>query len=743
MKKFFKKSLLFLVVLMVFMNGLNAAEYGFSKMLSYSTDTHENGYDSSDNFLDNYFTSPHPGHWYPIDYDKYVGVSGQYPGVYKNLYDAGEATTLWLMHETGPVHGMKRRNALEYTIDLFDTEGYTIDFLLGDIEVNDSGAHDRSYWYQEFTSNTAPWESVSGHSGMTRETSGGYGNNGACIKLSEWWGAITYNAFTAGGYRDLCVQYGSTVRIEFYMKDDDPNNSIEFRPQYRLYKEDGTQLGSTHLVPGVNAYANDSWTKHTLYIPIEPDGVTASDIYKVRLLLIKATSSGNLYFDNFKISVVYGMDEMEADCTEMVDMGTTHNSDIWVGNYLCRPGTNDVSQPWGDPSTDEEYHDVYINSGMNVAMPECYPFSVYVNHVTRTDKFPGNLSPNNRSALFWVPMERLSLGRRALNGDWDSDGNYLETGETVLNHLLVPFMGGYVYNSGYGSLSDSPTVSDCEALIQHFRLRGADAYVAWSKGDNQNFTSTSVYREAIYDAWEELDAVFSTGSGTVLNLDTNKTGGVEWSGYKSTDGKIAIMISNLSGSSKIVDLPDEPGVPDTYTIANNTHKLLFYYDLTASFKNIRGWYDSALNGIDRMYLRGADSNGGSNTVGDECHATMQDNPSSWTRQWEFVDNNDNDGSYKLYCRYFDGPDGRLYLRGDDSNNDYVYMDSVSTTDAHKWIISSDDAVSWTIKCKNGGLYLRGVDANGSTTTEQEGLNCKVTVSTFNDAFSKWEFVGNY
>jgi hypothetical protein len=122
------------------------------------------------------------------------------------------------------------------------------------------------------------------------------------------------------------------------------------------------------------------------------------------------------------------------------------------------------------------------------------------------------------------------------------------------------------------------------AMIQHIRLRGADGfYRLISIIDNFdpnpviNPVEESQNRDDMLNAWHSLDSVFdAVGDVEILNLDTNKVGGIEWSGVQ-VGSKVAILVSNLGNSTNRILLPDIPGLPEySDYVGSNQHVLTIY-----------------------------------------------------------------------------------------------------------------------------------------------------------------------
>jgi hypothetical protein len=252
------------------------------------------------------------------------------------------------------------------------------------------------------------------------------------------------------------------------------------------------------------------------------------------------------------------------DVQVMVQQVRSHpSSDInsaWIGNYGQQPGTYDESQhyPWIVDRTEEDL--IYRTSGLNIAQPSCYPYE-YLEVHTSSYIWGDYIAPNKRSALFWAPLERLSVAKRALPA----------------GHLLIPWVAAFIPWEGYEA--DPPPVEDLKAIIQHMRLRGADGY--YSLGliapDEYADYGPAHYRQDIWDAWHSLEWLFGgAGETTILNLDTDKLSGLQWSGVKHGP-KVAVIISNLGNAAGRVDFPAIPGLPDfSPSVEPNSHLLLTY-----------------------------------------------------------------------------------------------------------------------------------------------------------------------
>ena len=229
-----------------------------------------------------------------------------------------------------------------------------------------------------------------------------------------------------------------------------------------------------------------------------------------------------------------------ADTTTMVQQVRAYSdpkiNSARVVNYANYPGASDPSQIWPSSVNRTTADSFYQTSGQNVAMPNAYPYSSMIVH-TWSSQWGTNVAPNQRSALFWAPLERVSVAKRALPA----------------GHQLIPWMCNFVSQTGY--TAPTPTREDNVALLRHVRLRGADG-----------FYSLYNLSDKLY-GWQDLDYLFAgTGTTTVLNLATHKTSGFQWSGISQGDGvykNVSFALSNLGNSAAAITLPTLPGVPTT------------------------------------------------------------------------------------------------------------------------------------------------------------------------------------
>jgi len=242
-------------------------------------------------------------------------------------------------------------------------------------------------------------------------------------------------------------------------------------------------------------------------------------------------------------------------------------SNAFIGNYNDWPGKTDIARIWptkrsrtkvgGRWDRNQFYHDNF-----NVAMPVAYPYETYSRHSDANIQ-KGPTTPNDRAATFWAPIERVSAAAR----------------ELPPGHLMIPWVSNYVeYDSGEKVYNAPPPPrKDLEAFIRHIRLRGAHSYMVWTSDKDQTDHPTidrRAYKSLAMNAWKSLDPAFPEGeTPTPLNLDTDKSSGMVWSGVVA-GGRAWVLVSNLGNGAGSVTLPDLPGLPrQSPSIPAGSHRL--------------------------------------------------------------------------------------------------------------------------------------------------------------------------
>lgn len=228
----------------------------------------------------------------------------------------------------------------------------------------------------------------------------------------------------------------------------------------------------------------------------------------------------------------------------------------WIGAYNEYPGPYDDSFANPALAFRSFQSNFYLTVGLDVAMPACYPYSVYQAH-TSVAVWGEYVAPNIRSALFWAPIHRATIAKLNLPS----------------THMLIPWVNPYVSTAGYPNVTP-PTAADRVALVQHLRLRGCDGYYVLESPFEDY--PTAQYRLDMLNAWQSLDFIFDVPANvttSVMNLSTDKVSGVQWSGV-SRPGFAAVLVSNLGNAAAQVTLPGSLW-PDggVVTVAAGTHQL--------------------------------------------------------------------------------------------------------------------------------------------------------------------------
>jgi hypothetical protein len=279
---------------------------------------------------------------------------------------------------------------------------------------------------------------------------------------------------------------------------------------------------------------------------------------------------------------------------------------VGIGSFSKYPGPVDISQPYpneADHRTDSSYYATDADNGaagLNVAMPASYMAQYYCVHAddayswgpswwtARTGLSASDqqylagfltynqlaattaayMSPNERAAMFYGPLEGFSIARRNLPA----------------GQQIIPWVAAYVPNPGnvvtYLLPGQAPTQQDNEALLEHLRLRGAHGFYAfgdnevpaysgtYSDGTTYSIGSYQSYSADMEATWHGMDWFFNLPSqvGTVtadapLNLLTFKNtggtyvdaggrnGGIEWSAYQRGN-RVLALISNLGNGDQ-------------------------------------------------------------------------------------------------------------------------------------------------------------------------------------------------
>lgn len=244
-------------------------------------------------------------------------------------------------------------------------------------------------------------------------------------------------------------------------------------------------------------------------------------------------------------------------------------SNAYIGNYSDWPGVQNEASIWPNKRDRTRIRgrwnkDSFYRSNFNVAMPVAYPYETYSRHSDQAIQ-KGPTTPSDRAAMLWAPVERVSAAARNL-----PDG-----------HLLIPWISNFVEYDEDGDVYNAPPPSkaDLEALVRHIRMRGAHSYMVWTSDATRTDHPTigrMEFRELAMNAWRSLNPAFADGeSVTLMNLETDKSSGIVWSGVVG-GGRAWVLVSNLSPRAVSVDLPSGSlsGLPDrTPEVPPGQHRL--------------------------------------------------------------------------------------------------------------------------------------------------------------------------
>src|SRR5439155_1314473 len=153
----------------------------------------------------------------------------------------------------------------------------------------------------------------------------------------------------------------------------------------------------------------------------------------------------------------------------------------FVGNFRLFPGTGDTSGPGGAGSSLAEYVSGGAG-GVNMANEDLYPGSPFY-------KNPGQVAggtstaPNIRSALFTLPIERVSYVTANLPAGhqhipyvnrFDSWGNTGLNNGTAVPAPGQPTQPAFYADAAHGTSGQLLSRGDFSALIAHYRMRGVN-----------------------------------------------------------------------------------------------------------------------------------------------------------------------------------------------------------------------------------------------------------------------------
>lgn len=254
---------------------------------------------------------------------------------------------------------------------------------------------------------------------------------------------------------------------------------------------------------------------------------------------------------------------------------------VYVGNYDLYPMVSaDPTRPAGFT---RNMLAEFSSAGVNMANEALYPGQTFRNPLAGD-----STAPNIRSALFTMPITRLSLISASLSA--------------TQKHIpyITRFNAAGVFNDSGDVNSPTPvrwsnptgdqmlSRGDFKAMVAHYRLRGANG-VHLLGGGVEGYTDQQS-QEDVVAGWniQKINDIFNGGNAKLASLDTVvRTGGVTktledagvvMSGvYSLTQGKLALLVSNLGDAQQTLTIPQKIGgrtVGGSFQVASNQHKLL-------------------------------------------------------------------------------------------------------------------------------------------------------------------------
>ncbi|HEV3410384.1 MAG TPA: hypothetical protein VG095_08820, partial [Chthoniobacterales bacterium] len=291
-------------------------------------------------------------------------------------------------------------------------------------------------------------------------------------------------------------------------------------------------------------------------------------------------------------------------------LGSTQSKQAFVGNFNFYPNSGiDATRPAGQPTNSNAYEDSRGRSGSllgnQIAAPALFPGSPNF----RNPAASNSSAPNIRSALFTLPIQRITYAQAGLRGL-----SALPTGSAAYavvarpNHpssRLIPWVSrfnnwgnpalnggpngaGFVQNAATPSDGQLLSRGDFAALILHYRMRGADSVMLASavNAGVQGYTDEQA-RLDVTSAWAQsanANGIFARANCAVaclnnvvgdlasnsgdVNPRSTEVAGVVWSGVYDRAGSVdpmsgrrqlVILLSNLGTARNIVDFPNNIG----------------------------------------------------------------------------------------------------------------------------------------------------------------------------------------
>jgi len=362
---------------------------------------------------------------------------------------------------------------------------------------------------------------------------------------------------------------------------------------------------------------------------------SSNTIRAVKIVKPIDNSTSNLVFNasQYHVSYVFGDLESPNAKSELQTLvnqvkfvngqnnGTKTNSfNAFIGNFNWTRAGNDGTQPSGYnyPSSGD-----FSSAKLNMAMPALYPGS----GAFRNPAAGNSTAPNIRSALFVLPIIHLTAAKvNAHSGEqvvpwiapfnnWanlsmDSDRNP-SNGYRFVPGQAMPAKFGLPAVSANDTKNQMVSQRDFATQVAHYRLRGADSYVAFEAGivgysnEQKRIDAKTGWNEShinsIFQASDyKLLEGKETGGDKDLNDDmtvdgknkSDESSGSLFSGvYSLTLKKMDVLLTNMDDDDHSLTLPSKIAGFDVKTRTfsmDGGASLLVEYKLTNSGPG-KGW----------------------------------------------------------------------------------------------------------------------------------------------------------
>ncbi len=248
----------------------------------------------------------------------------------------------------------------------------------------------------------------------------------------------------------------------------------------------------------------------------------------------------------------------------------------FLGNYGYAPIPGDPTAPAGSTyisgnSTVNNINNItdFRNSGVNMSTEALYPGDASFRNPVNGN----STAPNIRSALFTLPIQRLSIASQNMGvgqlhipyiSRFNNHSNPgFQNSTALVNGVNLP-----AYNTALGGAVNAGQLlsrNDFQALVLHYRMRGADSYHLLDPGV-VGYTQAQEESDALTGWTNSLVApILSTNNGrstpaaTSINVDGTlksiENAGVVYSGVTNDNvgsPGLAILVSNLDASAHSV-----------------------------------------------------------------------------------------------------------------------------------------------------------------------------------------------